>query len=280
MGNNDRMGRDGSSVSSARIKGIDLYYEVHGDGPNLALIEGLGFSTWMWYRQVPAFSKHFRTLIYDNRGTGKSDKPPGPYHHTQNAADLAGLLDHLGWQRTHVLGISMGGFIAQEFALTYPERLDRLVLAVTAFGGPNMIPVPPDAVKALLPDPAASPEQRIRKGATLSYGNPKWPDLNRDEYERIIEWRLASLQPPEATWTQATAARDFNTEDRLHRITAPTLVITASEDRVVPPENGELLTARIPGARLDVIPGAGHHVFYEMADRFNEDVISFLLGER
>ena len=77
----------------AHVNDIDLYYEVHGEGPNLALIEGTGYHTWMWYRQLPAFSQKFRTLIYDNRGVGRSDKPPGPYTHEQNADDLAGLLD-------------------------------------------------------------------------------------------------------------------------------------------------------------------------------------------
>src|SRR5437660_11842390 len=132
---------------------INLYYELHGRGPNLVLIEGIGYHTWMWFRQLPDLTRHFRTLIYDNRGVGRSDLPKGPYTHEQNADDLAGLLDYLGWERTHVLGISMGGFIAQEFALKYPRRVDRLVLAATAFGGPNMVPVPREAMAAILPDP-------------------------------------------------------------------------------------------------------------------------------
>src|SRR5436305_1514144 len=156
----------------AQANDTTLYYEVQGDGPNLALIEGVGYHTWMWYKQFPAFSRHFRTLIYDNRGVGLSDKPPGPYTHEQNADDLAALLDHLGWERTHVLGISMGGFIAQEFALKYPERLEKLVLVATAFGGKNMVPVPPEAIKAMTPDPSLSPEERIRAAMPIAFGDP------------------------------------------------------------------------------------------------------------
>ncbi|MGI8825054.1 MAG: alpha/beta fold hydrolase [Chloroflexota bacterium] len=123
----------------ARLHDVSLYYEIRGDGPNLVLIEGLGYHTWMWYRQLPAFAPHFRTLIYDNRGVGRSDIPPGPYTHEQNAGDLEALLDHLGWERTHVLGVSMGGFIAQQFAVSYLDRVDRLVLVATGFAcGPHM----------------------------------------------------------------------------------------------------------------------------------------------
>lgn len=261
----------------AHVNGIDLYYEVQGDGPNLALIEGLGYHHWMWYRQLPAFSPHFRTLVYDNRGVGLSDKPPGPYSHAQNAADLAALLDHLGWDRTHVLGISMGGFIAQEFALAYPDRLDRLVLAATGFGGPNMVPVPPEAMRALTPDPSLPYQEKIRASMPIAFGNQSWIEENRDEFEQIIAWRRAHPQPPEAAIAQAMAALTFNAQPLLRDITAPTLVIAGTEDRVVPPENAYLLAAAIPNARLDIIEGAGHLAFIEQSDRFNRDVLDFLL---
>lgn len=263
----------------APVNGIELYYEVHGGGPNLVLIEGLGFHTWMWYRQVPGFAPHFRTLMYDNRGAGRSSMPPGPYSHAQNAADLAALLDFLGWERTHVLGISMGGFIAQEFALRYPDRLDRLVLVATGFGGPNMIPVPAEAVRYLVANPAEPLETRVRAAAPIVFGNPAWPDEHPDEFDQILRRRAEHPQTPEANMAQIMAAATFNTEERLQEIEAPTLIMAGTLDRVVPPRNAELLTAKIPHARLDLIPGAGHHLFYEFADRFNADVIAFLQGD-
>ncbi|HEX8918798.1 MAG TPA: alpha/beta hydrolase, partial [Chloroflexota bacterium] len=162
-------------MPTTTANGISLYYEVHGEGPNLVLIEGIGYHTWMWYRQIPAFAPHFRTLIYDNRGVGRSDMPPGPYTHEQNADDLAGLLDSIGWDRAHILGISMGGFIAQEFALKYSQRVDRLVLVATAFGGPNMVPLPPEAIKALTPDPTLSPEEKIRQAMPVAFSTTDWP---------------------------------------------------------------------------------------------------------
>jgi pimeloyl-ACP methyl ester carboxylesterase len=266
-------------MSIAPSNSINLYYEVHGAGPNLVLIEGIGYHTWMWFRQLPAFTPRFRTLIYDNRGVGRSDMPEGPYNHGQNADDLAGLLDYLGWERTHVLGISMGGFIAQEIALKYPQRVNRLVLAATAFGGPNMVPVPRDALAAMMPDPKLMLRERIVRAAPISYGDPGWPEKNPDTFEQIIRWREERPQPPQAAMAQAMAAVTFNTEDRLKDITAPTLVITGAEDRVVPPRNAELLAEKIPGARLVTIAGAGHLGFIEKSDEFNEAVIDFLSSE-
>lgn len=260
----------------AHVNGIDLYYEVHGAGPNLVLIEGTGYDLWMWYRQLPVLSRRFRTLIYDNRGSGRSDKPPGPYTHGMNATDLTGLLDHLEWERSHVLGVSMGGFIAQEFALAHPERLDRLVLVATAFGGPGMVPVPPEALRALTPDPMLAPEQRIRQAMPIAFALPDWPRRHTEEFERIVRWRLAHPPTVESGLAQIMAGVQFNVEPRLGEITAPTLVVAGTEDHVVPPRNSELLAAAIPHARLDLIPAAGHLVFIEAADRFNADVMEFL----
>jgi pimeloyl-ACP methyl ester carboxylesterase len=170
----------------------------------------------------------------------------------------------------------MGGFIAQEFALKYPERVDKLVLAATAFGGPNMVPVPKEAIAAIIPDPDLTLEQRIRKAVPVSYGDTHWPEKNPVVFEQIIRWREELPQSPAAAMAQAMAAQTFNTEHRLKHITASTLVITGTEDRVVPPRNSEMLAERIPGAKLVTIPGAGHLGFIEQAEAFNEVVVEFL----
>jgi pimeloyl-ACP methyl ester carboxylesterase len=260
----------------ASVNGTEIYYEIHGNGPRLALVEGLGYHRWMWYRQLPAFTPHFTTLIYDNRGVGKSAKPPGPYTHEQNAADLLALLDHVGWERTHVLGVSMGGFIAQQLALSHPDRLAKLVLVATAFGGPRMIPVPPAAAKAMMPDQNITPEDRISKAMPIAFGDPSWPARHGAEFDQIVAWRLEEPQPPEATMAQVMAGASFDVSERIRAITAPTLVIAGSKDGVVPPENSRLLAEEIPGATLEIIPEAGHLLFIEAADDFNDRVIRFL----
>ncbi|GAC1323774.1 MAG: alpha/beta hydrolase [Chloroflexota bacterium] len=267
-------------MPTVHVNGVTLYYEEQGAGPNLVLIEGLGYHTWMWYRQLPIFKRYFRTLIYDNRGVGRSDKPPGPYNHAQNADDLAALLTYLEWDTAHVLGVSMGGFIALQFALRYPERLNKLVLVATGFGGKNMVQVPPEAMRALIPDPEQSPEQRIRTGMPIAFGNRQWIRENHAEFEQIIQWRLEHPQPVAAAVAQAQAGLSFDVEGRLSEIAAPTLVLAGSEDRVVPPRNAELLAEKIQNARLGMMPDAGHLVFIEQAERFNAAVLQFLQDEQ
>jgi len=269
----------GRTMPHAEINGIQVYYEVHGNGPNMALIEGLGYDCWMWYRQMPAFADHFRVLIYDNRGVGRSDAPPGPYSHEENASDLAALLDHLGWDRTHVLGVSMGGFIAQQFALNQPERLDRLVLAATAFGGPNMAPMSPAAVAAMTPDPSLPTEERIRRAMPIAFSAPSWTETHREEFDYIVRRRLEYPQQPHAAMAQLMAGVTFNVEARLGEIIAPTLVLAGSEDHVVPPRNAELLASALPNARLGILAGCGHVLNIECPERFNRAVVRFLLAE-
>src|SRR3712207_194537 len=119
------------TMSIARINGIDLYYEETGSGPPLLLIAGLGGNTLGWVMLLPALAQHFRVIAFDNRGAGRSSAPPGPYTTRQMADDAAALLAHLGIERAHVLGLSLGGMIAQELALAHAERVDRLVLYAT-----------------------------------------------------------------------------------------------------------------------------------------------------
>jgi pimeloyl-ACP methyl ester carboxylesterase len=118
-------------MGKVKIDSIELYYEEHGSGDPLLLIMGLAADSVAWMFQIPAFAERYRTIVFDNRGVGRSDKPPGPYSIHQMANDTAGLLDALGIERAHVVGVSMGGMIAQELALNHPQRVRGLVLACT-----------------------------------------------------------------------------------------------------------------------------------------------------
>ena len=260
----------------AHANDIDIYYELHGSGPRLTLIEGLGYHRWMWFKQLPDFAEHFSVLVYDNRGVGKSDKPPGPYNHAQNAGDLAGLLDHIGWDSTNLLGVSMGGFIAQEFTLKYPERVEKLILVATGFGGPRMVPVPPEAAKAMMPDPSLSPEERIRRAMPVAFGDRDWPMKHPEEFDQMVAWRLEEPQPPEAAMAQIMAGVSFDVSNRVREIQAPTLIIAGIRDNVVPPENARLLASEIPNSRLETLPDAGHLCIIEASQRFNASVIEFV----
>lgn len=255
--------------------GIRLYYELHGNGRSLTLVEGIGYASWMWYRQVDPLATHHRLLVYDNRDVGESGSVDQPYTIRDMADDLAALLDFLGIERTHVLGVSMGGFIAQEFALDYPERLDRLVLACTGFGGPEMVPIPAETQMLMVPDLSLPPDQRIRRSMAPAFA-PGYPEANPEVVDAIVAMRLAAPTPIDCWTRQAQAAAGFDISAGLGSIAAPTLILHGDQDRVVPFENSYLLAERMPNAELRLLHGGGHLVFIEQADRFNKAVLDFL----
>ena len=146
--------------------GINLYYELHGSGPALVLIPGLGYNGWMYSHMIPGLAEHFQVISIDNRGSGLSDKPAGPYTAQMLAADVIGLLDAFDLPKAHIVGHSMGGFIAQALAIDYPDRVDRLVLSATNFGGPHHVPITPPAM-AVLTDVSGDPIARLQRGIVI-----------------------------------------------------------------------------------------------------------------
>ncbi len=264
-----------SGMPYAEANGIRLYYELLGKGPPLALVEGLGYASWMWFRQAAPLAAHHRLLVYDNRDVGQSDKPGAHYTIRDMADDLAALLSALGIPHTHLMGVSMGGLVAQEFALAYPDRLEKLVLVGTHFGGPEMVPIPPETQALMVPDISLSPVERIRKAMAVAFA-PGYAEGHPEVIDTIVAMRLPSLQP-HASWVrQAQAGARFDTSTRLGEIAAPTLVVHGDLDRVVPVENARMLAQRLPHAELLVLPGGGHLLFIEQADRFNRAVLDFL----
>ena len=205
-------------------------------------------------------------ILFDNRGIGESDAPPGPYTAAELAADAAQVLDEAGVERAHVLGTSLGGMVAQELALAAPERVDRLVLACTTPGGPESFPMPEQTVKLLT------------SGATLRQfvENALAPEPNEEIVERILRHREATAQPFDAWSAQAAAGAAFDALDRVAGIAAPTLILHGTEDAVVDSRNTALLALRIPDARVELFPGGGHLFFWEQPDRFVEVVTEFL----
>jgi len=257
------------------VNGIGLYYEDTGRGEPVLLIEGLGYAAWMWYRQRDAFAARYRTVIFDNRCAGQSDHPDEPFTVADMAADAAGLLRVLETGPVHVLGVSMGGFIAQELALNHPRLVKSLVLCCTSFGGPNAVPVTPRALESMTEISGLTPEQVIRQGLSVAFSRPYF-DSHPAEVDRIVAWRLALGTPRRAWQRQFEAVLSFGSEDRLGQIGVPTLVMAGDEDLVVPVQNAHALAGRIPGAELAIFPGGGHLFFIEQAPRFNSTVIDFL----
>ena len=260
--------------------GQELYYELHGDGPPLVLVMGIGYDSSLWtLAQVPVLSTQFQVILVDNRDAGRSSKARQPYTIADMADDLAGLLDELGIQRSHVLGLSMGGMIAQEFALRHGDRLDRLVLAGTG-AAPARSAVDPIHIWNWVKANDATGEM---------FGGQQFVSLfsttflrNHQAVRDTAELLANNPHPmsPEAYRRQAAAYLQFNALDRLAAITAPTLVIVGEQDLLTPPWIAREVAEAITGARLEVIPGDGssHLVAIERPDDFNRLVSSFLSG--
>jgi 3-oxoadipate enol-lactonase len=253
--------------------GARIHYEVHGSGAPVLLIMGLGSNAYGWYRTIPWLSERHAALAFDNRGTGRSDVPEGGYLIAQMAADAAAVLDATGHDGAHVVGASLGGMIAQRFALQYPQRLRSLVLVCTTPGGAHAVRASDDVMAALVQG-GEDPSTVYRRNAWFLYSE----DTRTNHPERIeedIEYRSKIPTSPTGYFGQIQAAMRHDAWDELPSITVPTLVVHGDADLLVPTRNGQLLAQRIPGAELVLVPGAGHmlqtdagHVVRQAVSRF------------
>jgi pimeloyl-ACP methyl ester carboxylesterase len=261
-----------------QANGIDLYVEDTGSGDPLLLITGAGSNALGWGPLLPVFQERFRVIAFDNRGAGRSAAPPGPYTTRQMAADAAALLDHLGIARAHVIGHSLGGMIAQELALAYPERVDRLVLVASlayprpAFWVPWSTFLVQAAQRGL--DPAGSALWQMPWMLTPTF-------MARHE---VVEAALANAlhdpypAPAHGLAAQAAAGLAHDTRSRLPRIAAPTLVLVGAEDIITPVSYARELAAGIPGARLQVLERGGHLAYLEYLEAVTGALLPFLAG--
>jgi len=252
---------------------MKLYAEEHGDGPPLLLLTGLGYAIWSWQRQLPEWSQRFRCIAVENRGTGRSPKPPGPYAIEELADDAA---EALAGRRAHVAGFSMGGYIAQTLAVRQPQLVDRLVLVCTGTGGPTFEPSPEETTAVWQANAGRTPPEFARATMPLSF-RPGWTDEHPDEFEQLLADRLEHPTPPESWRAQYEACLDWTARPTpVEQIESPTLVVHGDADRVVPYANGVELARRIPGSRFERFAGGGHLLFLESPERFNPLIAEFL----
>ena len=257
-----------------RVGDIEIYYEVHGAGPRtLVMIRGLGSNLLSWYEQIDEHSRHYKCVVFDNRGAGRTDKPDAPYSIKQMAADTAGLMEALGIGRAALLGISMGGMIAQEFALHHQKKLSCLILGCTHFGGADVAQSPSEIVAAVMAGTNATPQQQKQQLQAVFCDDTieRRPEVV-EKHNRI---RAQYAIPPFAFARQIAAIGVFDASARLGQIHVPTMAITGREDRLVAPQNSKLIADRIPGAMLKELPG-GHLFMAEYPEQFNRAVIDFI----
>jgi 3-oxoadipate enol-lactonase len=256
------------------VNGQTIYYEVHGDGDPLLCVMGLAADTLSWALQVPVFSQRHRTVIFDNRDVGQSSLADGEYTVADMGQDALALAGSLGLDRFHLLGVSMGGAIAQEIALAAPERVRTLTLAVTWAGGGQW-------ARALSRSWGRRAQRMSREEMvdelmllTLSEGLYE----NREAVAWLRDVMLANPHPqsPEAFARQLEASSRHDARDRLGSLSMPVHVIGAEHDIMVPVWKSREVAELIPGARLTVLPGAAHGVQVERAAGFNRAVLDFI----
>jgi len=243
--------------------GVKLWVEPGGAGAPVLLIAGLGYASWCWHELRAQLGAEFSLNAFDNRGAGRSDKPPGPYTIAQLADDAAAVLDGLGLSRIPVLGHSMGGYIALTLARRHPLKVRSLVLVGTSAGGPGLAPVPEDTLNTWKLAGSLPPAEYARRSMPRSFA-PGWSEAHPAEFESILARRLEFPTPGPSWLAQYMACADFVTRGiDAEAIDVPALVIHGEQDRVVPHANGALLARRLPRADFVSLPQAGHLPFLE-----------------
>ncbi|MCL6573505.1 MAG: alpha/beta hydrolase [Bacillus sp. (in: Bacteria)] len=261
--------------------GIDLYYEVHGEGEPLLLIMGLSLNSKSWFRTLPVLSEHYKVIIFDNRGTGLSSKPNTPYSIDHMAEDARDVLDAVGVNSAHVYGISMGGMIAQRLALNYPKRIRSLILGCTTTGGANHIQPSTDVSMLLLSrgTSSATPEEMAWATSHILYSQTFFEN-QRILVAEDIQKRIELPIEPFAYMLQLQACMSHDTFNVIDQINIPTLIIHGDEDKLIPYENGVTLAKKIPNAEFFKVQGAGHIYVTEANDLVNERVLDFLINQQ
>lgn len=258
-----------------KVGDINMYYEIHGKGEPLVLIQGLMGNTDLWWQEIPAFAKEYRVVAFDNKGAGQSDAPDIPYTMKMLADDLAGLLTAIGIESAHIYGHSMGGMIAQEFVLNYPQMVISLILGSTSSG--ILLSRPPDTgdSRNIMSPVPQSPEEHARE-VVRSCVTPEFVKKNPEMIQVYMGQLLKHPAPPRGGVRQREAILNYGgTYERLPEIKAPTLLIHGDADQAVSVENSHILASRIPNTELVIIKGAGH-VFLETKDKVNRTVLDFL----
>jgi pimeloyl-ACP methyl ester carboxylesterase len=295
--------------------GLRLYYESGGppDAETVVFVEGFASGRWMWRWQEPTLSRSFETLLWDNRGTGRSDEPDvpatptglavrqatrlwtgflslaapplapfaggsvpeGPPTMSDLAADLEAVLAAHGVESAHIIGASMGGMIAQQYAIEY-DRAKTLTLLCTTPGGPDAANTPRNVRNKIFNASAGhTRREEIRQRMTPVLSS-QFRESNPELVERIVDWRLDGDASRRGELAQACAVAGFDASDRIADIDLPTLVAHGTADRVVPVENARLLADRLPDAELALVEDGSHLFFVERADAVNRQLLEFL----
>ncbi|MEQ1641852.1 MAG: alpha/beta hydrolase [Pyrinomonadaceae bacterium] len=253
-----------------------IYYEVAGSGEPIVFIPGFASGIWGWFCQTD-LTDQFRVITFDPRGIGRSRSGSAVMSIDTFVDDVRAVLDDLGIDRAHILGASFGGFVALEFALKFPERVGKLILACTTAGGAKHVSPDIEILHSFTRDPARPLGEQIRRFFRPAF-TEEFNAENAETVEQVCRLREENEVTEETYSAQLQTAFAFDVDARLDQIANETLVITGDRDNLVPMQNSENLAAKIPNAELKVIKNGSHMIFVENATEFNTIVSEFIHG--
>jgi 3-oxoadipate enol-lactonase len=265
-------------MSTTQVGSHTVAYDDRGTGHPVLFMSGLSSTRLAWWKQIDAFSQKYRVINMDNRDAGDSAPSVGPYTIADMAGDTSGVIQNLNLGPTHIIGISMGGMIAQELAIRYPQLVDKLVLVSTTAGGPTGVNAKPEIAALLVRPEEEDLETRVRRTFTAIAGED-YMAAHPDDLDHIVSNSIAKPMTLEGYQRQLGACMGHfgvGTAGQLGKINAPTLVLHGVDDPLIPYPNGQFLAEHIPGARLASFPGVGHLLMIEAPEEFNHEVIEFL----
>jgi len=266
----------GESVPTVRVGSHVVCYEDSGTGHPVLLISGMGISRSIWWKQTETLSGRYRLINMDNRDSGGSAPGLGPYTIADMAEDSAGLIRSIGCGQMHVTGWSMGGFIAMEMGLRYPELISKLVLVATSAGGSAHVPPSWEDSLLLFPREMENLEAQIRR-IYSSVTAPGYMNSHPDDLNKVTQLIRSGAMSLESFQRQVGAVMTWwGVGDQLGRLLLPTLVLHGECDPLIPCANGRYLSANIRGAKLLTYENVGHLPPIEVSERFNRDIVDFL----
>jgi len=269
-------------MPTIKSNNINIAYDINGTGQPLVFITGVGYGKWFWHKVVPGLAEKFQVVTFDNRGAGESDKPDGPYTVPMMAADTGDLLDALNIKGAYVMGHSLGGYIAQELAVTRPDLIGKLILASTNFGGMKVIPITPEAMKVLT-DRSGDPVELVKRGISIACA-PGFAERQPQVAQELLQYRFTSPVPPAQYAAQVAAGAgtmaytDEQVDVRMKAVKVPTLILFGEFDNVVPSGNADLMAQKIAAAKIKIIPGTGHMFPIEDPGATVKAITEFFVG--
>jgi pimeloyl-ACP methyl ester carboxylesterase len=264
-------------VPKVEVNGVNLYYEEEGSGPPLLLIAGLGANRNSWITAVPELSKQYKTIIFDNRGSGRSEVTPGPYTMKQLGDDTAALIDHLGYGPVAAVGWSMGGVVLQSLLIDHPDKVSKAVLLSTL---PSYTDVQHHWLDGLLTLRKAGASPQVLGAAGLPWGFTPYSLVDHPRIKALLDLGAQDPEPTsyEGYAAQAQGIREFDRRAELPQINVPTLVLVGAEDILTPPSQAVEMSSAIPGAKLVVLPRGSHGMLIEFPAPTLTAITDFLAG--